>query len=339
MKRTLERYLRIVFLALSTLAMVTACNQVATPPAKKSAVRAEANLIPQPQKPSANILDRIEKSYTPKITAAETDITETFSVCQKKEVVLTTLDPVNQTPSDVKLTHYVRILADPSQAKTVIIMPPTGGVTPLDHYYAERFCLAGFRIALVESWTSDTLAELDMDMHDRAALRALTAVRHTIEYLKPNRSSQIGILGTSVGAISSALALGYESRIAAGALIVGGGGMPEIIATSTEKTLSKLRSDRMTSLGITGIKDYEDQLRQHVHIEPLDFINLSGKKSVWMMIATKDITVPTKNQFDLYHAFGDQDLLTYEDNHINTILYTAALHAPDIEKFFHEHLK
>jgi hypothetical protein len=73
--------------------------------------------------------------------------------------------------------------------------------------------------------------------------------------------------------------------------------------------------------------------------EPLDFIGDSGPKKVLMMVALKDVTVPTKNQYDLYHAFGDQELLTHDSDHIGTILYTYLTEQVKILRFLDANLK
>lgn len=290
--------------------------------------------------PPADVLNLIGSTYDPTVSAVETDDTSTVSLCRETLVKITAKDPVTLDAREVGLRLYVRKgTADAAKLKTVIVMPPTGGENVLDRNYARLLCIKGFRAALVEGWYGDTETSLDLAMHDRGALRMLAAVRHVIEYLKLEHAGQLGILGTSVGAISSVLVLGYEPRVAAAALIVGGGGLAEIIALSTEKGLTKLRAERLPGLGFVDTDAYRVALAAKVRIDPFDFIGYTGKKPVWMMVATKDTTVPTKNQWDLYHAYGDQELLTHDDDHINTIVYTAASKGLHITSFFAAQLK
>lgn len=287
--------------------------------------------------PPQEILDLISRTYNPSIQSQKTDITQWYDLCHKEEVVLTAQDPVTMKPGHVKFTTLVVRGSQSVQQnlKTVIVMPPTGGVNALDWLYAGRLCISGFRTAVVTNWDFDTLNELDMDMHDRGALRALAAIRHTIEFLNPVRAKQLGIFGTSVGAISSVMATGYEARISAAALIVGGGGLREIIARSTEQHLTKLRQDRMAAFHLQSVEAYQQMLSPHIKIEPLDFIGMSGPKNYWMMIATQDDTVPTANQWKLYKALGSPaNSLTYASDHVGTILYTSAQEGDKIVDFF-----
>lgn len=291
--------------------------------------------------PPQAVLDLIRKTYNPQISAKEKDITTFIDLCRRVEVEITAQDPVTLKPGKVKLTTFVRKFSEDqqSQLKTVIVMPPTGGVNILDWAYAARLCVSNFRVAVITNWDFDTLNELDMNMHDRGALRALAAVRHGIEYLKPQHANQLGILGTSVGAITAAFATGYDVRISAAALIVGGAGMSEIIGKSDESHLKKLREDRMAQLQMRSVDEYQKALAEHIKIEPLDFANYSGKKNVWMMIATKDTTVPTENQWKLFRALGSPSSLMYDNNHVETIKYTAFARTSAIVNFFEQNLR
>lgn len=290
---------------------------------------------------STEVINLIEKTYNPAIESTSKDITTFVDLCHRTEIELIAQDPVSLKPGKVKFTQFIRKFSfgDPGDLKTVIVMPPTGGVNVLDWSYAARLCLNDFRVVVLTNWDFDTLNELDMNMHDRGALRALAAIRHTVEFLSPRRPNQIGILGTSVGAISSVLAIGYESRISAGALIVGGVGMPEIIANSTESHLTKLRNDRMAAYKFADVQSYQQALAAHVKIDPKDFINYSGPKNIWMMVATKDDTVPTKNQWELFKAYGKPASLMYPDNHLETIKHTAFADTGTIIEYFKSVLK
>jgi dienelactone hydrolase len=292
--------------------------------------------------PPADVLATITRTYSPTVTAVESEpVKILLGSCWERAVTLTAQDPVTLKPGSIQLKLYrpAGLAEHAPDARTVIIIPPTGGETGLDRLDADRLCGNGFQAALVEHWDGDTIAELDLDMHDRGALRSLAAIRHVIEYLKPAGPGKLGILGTSVGAIQSALALGYEPRIGAGMFIVGGGGMSEIIASSSEATLTRLREDRKKAFGYASNPEYLQALQAHIHVEPLDFVGMSGNKKVMMMIATQDITVPTKNQNDLRRAYEDPFVLTHDADHVHTIVYTSTFKFGQVLEFFARSLK
>ena len=63
----------------------------------------------------------------------------------------------------------------------------------------------------------------------------------------------------------------------------------------TKKTLSELRTQRMTAFGYPDIATYQAALAAHITIEPASHFMQTTAKSVLMFMADKDITVPTAN--------------------------------------------
>jgi hypothetical protein len=186
--------------------------------------------------PDAKVLALIEATYNPGISASTEADGFSLTGCAINQLVIRGKDPITGQDRLVQVKHYLP--ADGArldQSPSVLVLPPTGGENILDRGYANEICQQGLHALLVQSWENDTFVELDPAMHDRGALRALSAIRHVVEYLDVNRAPNIGILGTSVGAISATFAMGVEKRITAGALSVGGVGMSDIIAVSTEK--------------------------------------------------------------------------------------------------------
>jgi dienelactone hydrolase len=290
--------------------------------------------------PSQEVLSLIQKTYDPAFSVAALPATLN-GTCSETSLILTAQDPVTLMPAKIQLKMYVPILEikHPEQARTIILMPPTGGENAIDRAYASLFCKEGFRVALVQHWEGDQEIVLDMKMHDRGALRALTAVRHSIEYLNVKNPSQLGILGTSVGGISAALILGYEPRITTAVLIVSGGGMPEIISQSQVTSLLQLKADRFKAFGFTDDEQYRKALGQNIKFEPLDFVGLSGQKNVLMVIAQKDHLVPTSAQLKLEQAFGNPQVLYVNSDHAQAIVTTFLFQKSKLLNFFKEHVK
>src|SRR5690606_3623650 len=138
----------------------------------------------------------------------------------------------------VDLTSYYSA----GSSKMVIVLPPTGGVNALDYKYAKAFCDAGLNAIILKSWAGNLIQTLDTHMHDQNTLRAVTSIRSLLSTI--DTTMTIGIFGNSVGGITGALAIGLEDRITTGLFVVAGGGMSEIIAESSEQTLTELRAKR-----------------------------------------------------------------------------------------------
>ncbi len=284
--------------------------------------------------PSKSALERVEKSFTPGFQLEEKAAGRSLNFCRLTDVKLSTVDPVERSPALVHLRIYE---ARSKSDRTVILLPPTGGENILDRGYANHLCASGFNVALLQSWDHQTEVTLDPSMHDHGALRSLSAIRHTLDYLNPSRANQVGILGTSVGALSSSLALGFDHRLSTAVLIVGGTGFAEIVARSTETGAAKLREARMKALGMKKLEEYVGYIAEKVEIEPGDFSDFSGKKKVLAFVGTNDDTVPTRNQWDLVKRF-DAESVGYEGNHTETILNTFTWKRGRISDFFEKNL-
>jgi len=285
--------------------------------------------------PSAAVLARIEGSFNPAMSATETPAGRSLSLCATTSLKLSVEDPVTKNPGFVQAMIY-----EPHHDTdlAVLVLPPTGGENILDQGYANALCSSGFRAIVIQHWYNDTVAKLDLSMHDEGALRSLAAIRHVLDYLKPSRPNQVGILGTSVGAISSELALGFDPRLNNAALVVGGIGMPNIIAASTEKTLTALRDERMKAFGFKSPAEYLAALREAVVIEPADFVDFSGHKNVLAFVGTQDVTVPTATQREMVKLYGAESY-DYASDHQGTIVHTFAAERSRVIGFFEKNLK
>jgi hypothetical protein len=296
---------------------------------------------------AVGLAEPVAFDYQPDATAVVSGKTESAGLnglitCDTTPLAISGLDPFTNAPRSIRVKNYVSNIGAALGAeslRTVLILPPTGGVNKIDIAYATALCFLNFRVVLIEGWDYDDVKSLDPDMHDQSARRALTAVRHVIETLHISRPHQLGILGTSVGAIEAALVLGVDPRVSAGALIVGGGNMVDILATSDQAQLAQLRSARMAASGIKTIDGYREALRPHIKIDPIDYAPGATGKKIWQLIATKDLTVPTADQLALQKAFGSQPATIFDGDHFHAIIGAYMKHQKDIYDFFTQNLE
>lgn len=260
--------------------------------------------------------------------------------CNLKLVKVTGDDPLTHKPRSLRIKDYRPLFQSSStKLKTVLLMPPTGGENFLDWAYANHLCFRGMRVVLVSGWDFQDESSLDPIMHDRGAVRAISAMRHAVDYIKPERPGQLGVLGTSVGAISAALGMALDERITAGFFIVGGGGIVDIIAESTEETLTKLRKSRMESHRFTSPTQYRDLLANSLQIDPLDYAPRLQNRPTSYVIAKQDLTVPTRTQVALLKASGSNEVLYLNGNHLDVIIATAKKEKSRVTEFFKRTLR
>jgi len=224
----------------------------------------------------------------------------------------------------------------PKDLKTVIIVPPTGGFSIVDKAYANRFCRKyNIQTLILKGWEGDrngvrseneidrlknlTLEDIVPSFHDRTSVTFMAALKTSIAFL--DTDEPLGILGNSVGALSSALAMTLIPQIKTSVLIAGGVNLAGIVAQSDEKRLITLRNVR-SSLVYHGQKkpegeehflnkDYLNIMESHVFINPLSFLhkmpNKAKKKNALVVIAKGDRTVREKFQTKLFQKLDQSN--------------------------------
>jgi hypothetical protein len=277
------------------------------------------------------------KRYDPNITYFASDDGLSGFQCKLQRVFVTGKDPVSQASRYIDIKHYIPGAGMPNSGRAVIILPPTGGENVLDNKWANTLCKRGFRVAILQRWELLPEEQIGLSMYDRMSLRALVAVLHTSEYFAHTGAKSIGLLGTSLGAIQGAAAVGFDPKIKAATLIVGGIGLHEILANSDEQGITALRDARMQLWG-TKLDAYQAALDKAISIEPGDFIGFSGPKKVLSIVALKDKTVPTANQMKMYDAFGKQELITLNKDHFGAVKHTGIMLSGQVSEFFDKNL-
>lgn len=220
--------------------------------------------------------------------------------------------------------------ATPGQ-KSILIMPPTGGVNFLDRSYAKTFCENGFDVYVLKKWRDDDEYNLELEIHDRFYSRAQKALDLTVAQIQ---TPFIGILGTSVGALHTAIAMGRIEKINAAFIITGGSSIAEIIATSDQDVMVDARTKRFEKYKFKTDSEYIQALEKILPFEPLKLPPLFKGKYLGMVVATEDTTVPAKNQLQLQELWQPQVVLSLKANHMFSIIKTWFWHKSEVVQFF-----
>jgi hypothetical protein len=287
--------------------------------------------------PNANRAGEIMETYRPAIEFREVGRDLSLYGCAIEELEIVGQDPVTLKTRKVNVSLYRGRGTNGSSA--VLILPPTGGVNILDRGYANELCYAGITVALVSGWEFKDEVSLDFSMHNKGALRAIAASRHVVEFLNMNKFASIGMLGTSIGAISGSLVMGFEPRISATAFIVGSGRLADVIAESDEQGAIQLRQERFKAFGFKTVEDYKRALREAIWVEPLKYINRLGTRAALVVSADADTTVQSSYQFELAQLLKAENHIRLKGGHRQVIKDTFFSHRGEIVNFFRRNLK
>ena len=247
-------------------------------------------------------------------------------------------DPWTHKNRNIEIDEY-GALDGKTATRAVIIMPPTGGENLIDQRWAGQFCKNGIRAVIIKDFELLFNPGIDLSMYDHLALTSLVAIRQTVDYLTKSGSPTVGILGTSLGAIEASFAVVMDDRLKTATFIVGGMGLAQIAARSDEEGEKQLR-DMRKQIWHMDQTQYEQALEKAVHIDVVPFIDptLPARKKVLSIVAMDDTLVPTANQMSLYDAFGKQQVIPIEHEHVDTVVRTSLLHSKDVLDFFNRNL-
>lgn len=256
-----------------------------------------------------------------------------YESCEPMPVQVYGKDPVTGQHRDISITVY---RPRPKPKRSLLIIPPTGGVSSLERGYGDRLCEKGIEAWVITEWAPelrDFKVGLPIISHDQAARQAMAAVRQIVNHM-PGR---VGILGTSAGAIIGAMAAGIDSRIKVALLIAGGADMSSLIANSKLGTLQEINSQRIRDFNISP-QEYQRRLKKGIRIDPIEFGPVLKKKKIGVVLALSDDIVPSQNQLLLEKVAGAERVEEFNKSHLISILMTAILKSYKVEKFFVDNL-
>lgn len=209
-------------------------------------------------------------------------------------------------------------------APLVLVLAPYRGQTFVDRGYAEALAQAGMHAAIVAVPKEAYQQEQGIDYINRFFLRHTINTRtlaYALQYDRnsPIKVSRIGLIGTSLGGIRGSILFGIDSRFEAAVLIIPGGDLPNLIANTVLAPISRWRrrllgimeghtpSEEKREIDLEEVTAFEQRLRPHVQIEPLDFVRPDSNDRLLWVRSKNDNFVPRRNQDRLFNAYAAAD--------------------------------
>jgi hypothetical protein len=239
-------------------------------------------------------------------------------------------EKITESDFTVKLSSYRT-----NSKLHVIVMPPTGGMNFMDRSYARQFCHDGMNAYILESWSGDDEYVIDYSIHNRLYARAQRAIQIVMDSIPAGEP--VGILGTSVGALFCAQAIGSKPRLETGFAIVGGAHIAEIIVRSTQNAMEEAKEIRRKKFNFQSDEEYLRELDPHITIDPYYMDGHKGK-TLGMVYSPDDVVVPGKNQKLLMEIWQPEKVITISHNHMWSIINSWLFHQKEISNFFKESL-
>jgi len=229
---------------------------------------------------------------------------------------------------EVDITKY-EPLSKCEKQKSIIIMPPTGGTNLIDRSYAKMFAKNCFNAYIINFWTLKEFDINDMKMHDYFYRTGLKSIQMLVNHIGEEK---IDLLGTSVGALHTSIAIGKIYQIKKAFTIVGGGDIASIIVQSSQKAMMKLKKERYQTYQFKDDQEYIKKLSSFIPYKPLE-LNIQNKK-LGMVISVNDPVVPSSLQLELADYWQPKVLIKSKSGHRATVIKTWLFHSKKILNFF-----
>ncbi|WPU66487.1 hypothetical protein [Peredibacter starrii] len=247
--------------------------------------------------------------------------------CKSESITLTELD----------FKVDLLVFGPKSSSKHILVIPPTGGTNVIDRNWAKKFCEAGFRTHILEHFTNDDEYALDLDIHQRFYSRTQRAIGMYLATIPPEH--YVGLLGTSIGGIHAAMAMGLYDRPNSAFVIASGADMPSMIANSDQELMVTAWKKRQKLFNIPDKKTYIDLLSEKIPYDPLKLPRKFENKDLGMILATSDTTVPYENQKKLQEHWRPKTVINYSFNHFGAIVLSWVWDGNSVVKFFNDSSK
>lgn len=267
-------------------------------------------------------------------------LADAVSKCQITDQSIVAADGIT-----IEYTEYLPPLLDGKiaselnrQLSTIIVMPPTGGVTVLDRRFSTKLCSTRQRVVLVKKWTGlNEPGQIDFEIHNRNFSRANRVIQSLVERFQgaaSGQSQKLRLMGTSLGAQYSISALARLAVFDRAVLIVGGSPLSRVIANSNNTEMKILRDRRFTELKVPSIETYRQTLDSVFKWNDEEQIaRISQRTQVLMVVGLEDDAVPTENQEHLEKVIRPARAIRIKADHIGTIMQAYFSHASEIVEF------
>jgi hypothetical protein len=209
-------------------------------------------------------------------------------------------------------------------APLVVISPSLQGVTFVDRYIAQQFAENGINCIIFNP--NIELKDLSRPLEDVDSYfrLALFSVKMLLDWAENQHDeidmTKVGVFGMSLGGMISAMALGQDSRLKAGYLVVAGGDLPSVLTHSGSSYLTEYRQLHMEKRKINTLEQYEKALRKIITIDPTHVSIQRNPESIYMVMSRTDNVVPYNNQNILWEALNQPN---YSVNNVFGHILTA----------------
>jgi dienelactone hydrolase len=210
----------------------------------------------------------------------------------------------------------------------VIITHIAGGDFELSRFVASTLANAGIACTFVKlpyygerrpPGKNVKMLQPDVDVASTAMVQAVKDLRRVVDWIDAQTDldrHRIGICGISLGSITGSLAAGIEPRLTHCCFIIGGGNLHDLVFESVEGEAREFKR-LWTESG--GTRESLGQLMRN--FDPVTYASRLSQRTVLMINASQDESVPVVCGKALWEAAGKQRIIWYPCGHYTIVRY------------------
>ncbi len=229
--------------------------------------------------------------------------------------------PVKDPFSEKVLTYELKFSWPQSTnpIPVVLTVPTIEGVSAVEKSIVQQMCKMNIAtiIAHVNNEGVDT-SEHGVLLADQQLIKGAVALRSLVNVLEQlprveNHpriqnvlidKNRIGLVGLSVGSVSSLLAMAVDDRFKSLFIMGAIGNVPFALAYSEQRKIKSLRNFQMKYQDFKNQEDYEFYLRTLVKSSPVELFSLLKKRNIYQVLIENDKTAPTDGQYEIKESIG-----------------------------------
>jgi hypothetical protein len=219
--------------------------------------------------------------------------------------------------------HFVTPAAPAAEPRSfVLCLPILAGGEDLMWLVATDLASRGHAVAWTRRIESALRSGQRSDDLERLFRRTVVQNRALLAWARAQPeldATRTALLGLSTGGLVGAALLAVEPRLAAGALCLAGGDLPDLLTVSAEDRVVRWREDRVRDEGLP-LTELQRELDRELTSDPALLAAFIATERVLMVGARWDEVIPWRNQQLLWESLGRPQRLLLPLGH-----YSAAL--------------
>lgn len=224
-----------------------------------------------------------------------------------------------QSAHDISIDYYA--IDSSEKVPVILVLPILSGQNKIATSFARYFAEYGFATAVVHR--QQVYEQTDYLQQTNKIMRQIVfdhkQVLDWVESRAELDALRIGVVGTSMGGIKSALISALDKRIKATVIILGGGDIPYLLALWSQKRVKKEAGKVLVAAQQSAMQS--PLVAKKIECDPINYAHYIDARRTLMILARFDSVIPFYNGLQLKEKIGNPETIYLFAGHYSAIIY------------------